>query len=166
MSINSDVSCISWEVMYRDGMTQAPEQTTAKGWRPDDSTFGARLALIRQRMGWGNVREAAVVCGIPPESWRTWERDNVAPRRLVEMAGLIANRTGCDFYWLIAGPQTGGRGAPVDIPHGISPLAERSLTLIDRPRDNRPNGRPSAVATAPITRTGYLDRNARRRRDR
>lgn len=146
MSINSDVSCISWEVMYRDGMTQAPEQSTAKGWRPDDSTFGARLALVRQRMGWGNVREAAVACGIPPESWRTWERDNVAPRRLVEMATLIANRTGCDFYWLIAGdgPSTKGRSA-----HIVRPV---SATPVTRPFGPKPEGvpRPGSSKRRPV----------------
>jgi hypothetical protein len=73
------------------------------GWTADDSTFGARLALIRQRMAWGNVKEAAVACGLPPESWRTWERDNVAPRRVVEVAAIIAERTGCDYGWLLAG---------------------------------------------------------------
>lgn len=86
-------------------MTTAPEQAAAKGWMPDDSTFGARLALIRQRMGWGNVREAAAACGVPSESWRTWERDGVVPRRLVEMSTLIARATGCDLGWLIAGRQ-------------------------------------------------------------
>lgn len=91
-------------------MTTTPhQQQTAKGWMPDDSTFGARLALIRQRMQWGNVREAALACSIPPESWRTWERDGVTPRKLVEMSTLIAERTGCDLGWLVAGPALAGR---------------------------------------------------------
>src|SRR5258705_513692 len=29
------------------------------GWIADDGTFGARLVLIRQRMGWTNISEAA-----------------------------------------------------------------------------------------------------------
>lgn len=72
-------------------------------WVPDDSTFGARLALVRQHMGWGNVKEAADACGLPVESWRRWERDGRAPRDIVEIADTISERTGCDFGWLLAG---------------------------------------------------------------
>lgn len=54
-------------------------------------------------MAWGNIKEAAVACGLPTESWRTWERDNVMPRRVVEIAAIIADRTGCDYWWLLAG---------------------------------------------------------------
>ncbi len=79
------------------------------GWTADDSTFGARLALIRQRMRWGNVKEAAVACGLPPESWRTWERDGVTPRRVVEISAVIAERTGCDYGWLLAGSRLKNR---------------------------------------------------------
>lgn len=78
-------------------------QPRTRGWRPDDSKFGARLALVRQSMAWGNIKEAAVACGLPTESWRTWERDNVMPRRVVEIAAIIADRTGCDYWWLLAG---------------------------------------------------------------
>src|SRR4051812_23987339 len=70
-------------------------------WIPDDNTFGARLALIRQRLGWGNVKEAAIACGLPPESWRTWERDNVNPRNYPNVCRQIAERTGCDLAWLM-----------------------------------------------------------------
>lgn len=80
---------------------------TTQGWTADDSAFGARLALIRQRMGWGNVKEAAVACHLPTESWRTWERDNVIPRRLVDVAMQIAGTVGCDLDWLIRGPRGG-----------------------------------------------------------
>ena len=41
-------------------------------WVPDTSTFGARLALVRQRMGW-NLKEAALACQLPQGSWREWE---------------------------------------------------------------------------------------------
>lgn len=40
------------------------------------------------------------------------------------------------------------------------------LPITERPVDNRPPGRPLAGAGAPGGRTGYLDRGARRRRDR
>ncbi|WFF07218.1 helix-turn-helix transcriptional regulator [Micromonospora sp. WMMD1076] len=84
-------------------MTGTPEKHDERGWVPDDGTFGARLALVRQRMGWGNVKEAAIACGLPVESWRSWERDGRTPQRIVETAALIAERTGCDYGWLLAG---------------------------------------------------------------
>ena len=80
--------------------------TTAKAihgepWTASDAAFGARLALIRQRMGWGNVKEAALACGMPVESWRSWERDNVLPRRYLETCAQIAAAAGCDYGWLV-----------------------------------------------------------------
>jgi transcriptional regulator with XRE-family HTH domain len=80
------------------------------GWIADDSTFGARLALIRQRMQWGNVKEAAEQCGIPVENWRRWERDGRAPRDVVDQAERIAERAGCDLAWLIAGKRLRRQG--------------------------------------------------------
>lgn len=138
-------------------MTQA-QQSTAKGWMPDDSTFGARLALVRQRMGWGNVREAAVECGVPPESWRTWERDGVVPRRIVEIAGLIAERTGCDYGWLLAGPRLRGENIGFT---GRYPAMTVRTTDGSRPRDSRPKGRALAAAGAGPGRTAYLERRGR-----
>jgi hypothetical protein len=108
------------------------DRAAAQGWVADDSTFGARLALIRQRMRWGNVKEAAVACGLPVESWRSWERDGRTPQRLVEIASIIADRTGCDFGWLVAGPRMAGR------PEGTSPN-HRSAHL------------PRPVSAAPVT---------------
>lgn len=82
-------------------MTTAREFTGAPPWTANDGTFGARLALIRQRMEWGNVKEAAVACGIPVESWRAWERDGVLPRRYFEICEQIARVTNCDYGWLV-----------------------------------------------------------------
>lgn len=73
-----------------------------RGWTVDDSTFGARLALVRQRMQW-NIKEAARECGIPAASWGTWE-NGAMPRRYTEMCRLISQRTGCDHAWLLDGP--------------------------------------------------------------
>jgi hypothetical protein len=93
-------------------MTQAPAQNGTPeptgppdNWRADGDSFGARLALVRQRLAWGNVREAATECGVPAESWRSWERDGRSPRNLAEVAQKIANRTGCDPAWLALGDQ-------------------------------------------------------------
>ncbi|GIE75752.1 hypothetical protein Aph02nite_17020 [Actinoplanes philippinensis] len=80
----------------------ANEGTTGGGWTVDDTTFGARLALVRQRMQW-NIKEAAKECGLPPASWGTWE-NGAMPRKYTEVCEKIARRTGADFVWLIAGP--------------------------------------------------------------
>lgn len=69
-------------------------------WVPKD-TFGARLALVRQRMGW-NIREAAIACGQKPQSWSNWEAGHGC-RNMEAVARSIADATGCDYVWLMAG---------------------------------------------------------------
>jgi hypothetical protein len=123
--------------------TQVMGSTTAKpeppaAWIPDDGSFGARLALIRQRMGWGNVKLAAEACGVPPESWRTWERDGVEPRGLTRIARQISERTGCDYGWLLDGPALAGRG-PERVITPKPKQAERSS--MRAPKNNRPKTR-------------------------
>lgn len=85
-------------------MTTSP-QTRPQGWTPDLTTFGARLALLRQAMGWGNVAEAANQCAIPVASWRNWETRGHEPRGIVNIALKIAGVTGVDHRWLLEGPQ-------------------------------------------------------------
>lgn len=86
---------------------------TVIGWEAHDSdSFGARLALVRQRMGWGNVKEAAVACGVAVESWRGWERDGAMPQRIVEVAGKISRATGCDVAWLVGLPRLDSNQKP------------------------------------------------------
>jgi transcriptional regulator with XRE-family HTH domain len=74
------------------------------GWVPDVATFGARLALLRQAMGWTNVKEAANACSIGPENWRRWESGKFEPRGLVSACMKIAGVTGVDYRWLALGP--------------------------------------------------------------
>lgn len=69
-------------------------------WVPED-TFAARLALVRNHMGW-NVKEAADECGIPEQNWRNWEAGR-SPHRIHEKVRKIADRTGVDYRWLLAG---------------------------------------------------------------
>lgn len=78
---------------------------TARGFRPDASTFGARLALLRQHQGWGNVKEAALACGLPSQSWRNWERDGRLPRDYMAVCQQIAEYSGVDLDWLIGGDE-------------------------------------------------------------
>lgn len=57
-----------------------------------------------------------MACGIPVENWRRWERDNRAPRDVVDQAKRISNRTGCDFYWLLVGSTGGATGKDEGLP--------------------------------------------------
>jgi len=123
-----------------------------QGWTVDDSTFGARLALVRQRMQW-NIKEAARECGIPAASWGAWE-SGAMPRRYTEMCQLIANRTGANFMWLLAGPQ--GQGSPATTwAYSQAPIRPISTTS-SRPRDSRPSGHPTDTG---LRRTARLPRS-------
>jgi hypothetical protein len=86
------------------GMTDSREKR-APGWVPDLSTFGARLALLRQHMGWTNITEAAQLCGFPAETWRTWEQHGREPRGYMNVCMKIAGVTNVDLNWLAVGPQ-------------------------------------------------------------
>lgn len=86
-------------------------------WVPDTDSFGVRLVLVRHEMGW-NAKEAALACGISPQSWREWELSGRRPRDYEGICKQIAARTGCNLIWLMAGnpnpygggtPQSGGR---------------------------------------------------------
>jgi hypothetical protein len=81
--------------------TSTTEPTTTVGWVPDD-TFGARLALVRQHMGW-NITQAAIACGQNEETWRGWEKFHRSPRQIQKVARRIAEATGCSYSWLMLG---------------------------------------------------------------
>lgn len=76
------------------------------GWTAAGESFGARLALIRHRMGW-NIKEAAVNCAIPPQTWRFWELIGGQPRNLMEVCERISRITRCDSEWLAHGFENG-----------------------------------------------------------
>jgi hypothetical protein len=123
-----------------------------QGWTVDDSTFGARLALVRQRMQW-NIKQAARECGIPAASWGTWE-DGALPRRYTENCRLIANRTGCDYGWLVDGPHLrGSASVSVRNPH----VAIQS-PITHKPLSHRPRGREDSRRPEAIRRTSRLPR--------
>jgi transcriptional regulator with XRE-family HTH domain len=96
------------------GEPRTANEGQAHGWTPDDREFGARLALIRQRMQW-NIKEAARECGIPAASWGSWEA-GAMPRRYLESCRLIAERTGVDLGWLMMGSRVRGLSEISDPP--------------------------------------------------
>lgn len=76
-------------------------ENLASNWIPDASTFGARLALVRWRMGW-NLKEAATECNLTQNSWGNWE-GGAMPRNYIEVVNRIVLRTGVDKIWLMTG---------------------------------------------------------------
>lgn len=87
---------------------------TALRWIPRDDTFGARLALVRQRFGW-NLKEASLACGLPQNAWLEWESKGRVPRNIAEIALKISEHTDVDDYWLMTGKK------PDDVPTGPRP---------------------------------------------
>ncbi|OOB90323.1 helix-turn-helix domain-containing protein [Rathayibacter sp. VKM Ac-2630] len=80
--------------------------TLAHAWIPDTASLGARLALVRWRMGW-NVKEAERECGISQNLWSGWEAGS-QPRNYNAQINRIVLRTQVDKYWLMT-----GEGSPV-----------------------------------------------------
>lgn len=75
--------------------------TTTDPWVPED-TFAVRLGIVRVALGGLNIKEAATLCGISPESWRRWE-DGKSPRNLDDTCWQIHQHTGIDYGWLMMG---------------------------------------------------------------
>ena len=69
-------------------------------WVPMD-TFGTRLAIVRQHMGW-NTAEAGEACGVNDQTWRNWEAGR-SPRKFEDVCHKIADASGCSYLWLMAG---------------------------------------------------------------
>lgn len=134
-------------------MTTETDTSPATPWVHSDDTFAARLALVRHRMGW-NVKEAARAAGVPGASWRLWEIDGANPRDKVATGKKIAAASGCDYLWLVHGPDRGGAVSM----RGFSAREGRVVTTVsDPPRTLRPVGpvrrtRPIAgAAPRPVT---------------
>lgn len=106
----------------------------AHGWVPSDREFAARLALIRNRMGW-NLKEAALACGLPPSSWTNWETKGKRPHDYVQVCQLIATRTGASVEWLALGTAATREASAVGAP--FSPAGDDSrVNTLAYPRDN------------------------------
>lgn len=58
-------------------------------------------------MKW-NAKEAALACGIRPQSWREWELFGRHPRDYEGVCKQIADRTECDLIWLMTGDPSYG----------------------------------------------------------
>jgi hypothetical protein len=85
-------------------MSTNPKKNEDVAWNPDTSAFGARLALVRWKMGW-NVAEAERECGTTQNLWANWESGSM-PRQLVEVATKIAWKAKVERDWLLTGDET------------------------------------------------------------
>ena len=136
------------ERISTNGAAEAPP------WIPSVDNFGSRLALIRHRMGW-NVKEAARECGVAAATWRLWEEGG-SPRNIITIAMGIASRTGCDYLWLVHGPNRGGATLSssnsdarlVAIGGSRHPVRSSDVVTTRPVRQTRPTG---AVARRPLT---------------
>lgn len=81
--------------------TNAANSSQTPNWIPDTESFGARLALVRWRMGW-NLAEAERECGMSQNTWGNWET-GAKPRDFIEAVSKIVWRTKVNRYWLIDG---------------------------------------------------------------
>jgi hypothetical protein len=152
---------------------EPPPANVGHGWTVDDATFGARLALVRQRMQW-NIKEAARECGIPAASWGTWE-GGAMPRRYTEMCRLISERTGCDHAWLLDGPRVKvrasspalGRADFEAIAHALDLDPAELLSQVEgrasRNFDLAPAERAVTVGQASVALTTRVSRTPRRK---
>lgn len=107
-------------------MAEPMTMTAEEEWVPTD-TFGARLALIRQAKGW-NVKEAAEFCGLTHQSWRNWEAGG-GVQRMDRVARKIAEATGVNYVWLLAGGPIRSRwimGVPAEDGQMELPLGPRA----------------------------------------
>lgn len=138
-------------------MTNSVDTVVETPWIPAVESFGARLALVRQRMGWTNVKEAATACGLPAENWRRWERGESEPRRLVTIAMTIATRTGCDYLWLVHGPARGGMRPTTGYAPGVRVLAR----IGDEPNGPARRDIHRATPTRPVSQTRPIRRSSR-----
>ena len=114
---------------------------------PSTDSFGARLALIRWQMSW-NSKEAALACGVRPQSWREWELSGRRPHDLAEVAQQISERTGIDDYWIMTGKTKSPLG---DDPKGQdAPAARGGRKKSLLPESNRTPSHYNADTLVPL----------------
>lgn len=130
---------------------------TGQTWIPEADTFGARLALLRHRMGW-NITEAARACGVSESAWRDWELRNQLPRNLQLVTMKIHVATGCSAPWL----QGYTVHRPGRAPRKIAPLRARQDSNLE-PSDPKVDASgPSATHPRNVPHPAALTRNAAR----
>jgi hypothetical protein len=151
-------------------MTATPGERTTTGWVPvlDDSTFGARLVLIRYKKRWPGHKRAAEETGFRTATWQSWEeRPGTRPRDYEEVVAQISRKSGCDAGWLYGGKPMEGMIDLDQLEEGLArglegPAAlalslrsdterEKAPTAAIRSEAVLPNSRYLADADRPVT---------------
>lgn len=151
--------------MTTDAGRHDPAVKTGSGDIPAD-TFAARLVLARMHVGL-TIQDAAARCGLLNQSWSNWERGRV-PRDLLDVVEAISEGLGIDRDWLLFGgplakPDRPRRDLSARRQAGLSAIMQDRtadpadppvppVTTPQRPRDNRPSGRPAHTAPPPASR--------------
>lgn len=115
--------------------------TITNSWVPTTEAFGARLALVRHRMGW-NISEAAQACGLSESNWRGWELQGRQPHKFQKVAEAISTVTGVDPVWLMMGkPQPSDyKATDSSLVRHVKPTATRTRPT-RRTKNTGPKGR-------------------------
>lgn len=120
-----------------------------------------RVALTRQRM---SQRQFAAKLGVSP-AWLNY-RLTGAQEIGVNDLSVIAKALDLTVFDLMPSAEKAASAADPRTTHGYSTVTDPSPAHTDRPRDNRPSGHPINPGSQGISRTGYVTRPSRRRRDR
>lgn len=140
-------------------MTQANERSATLSQMVAEEI---RALMARRRM---SGRQLATELKVSP-SWVSYRLTGAQPIDVNDLM-QIARALGVGVHELLPPPDKAAQAADPGVTARYLPLAVQSSTdlhrLPDRPRDNRPAGR---CAASTGTRTAYLDRVHRRKRDR
>lgn len=120
-----------------------------------------RVALTRQRM---SQRQFAARLGVSP-AWLNYRLTGVQEIGVNDL-NRIAKALDMTVFDLMPSAEAVAQAAtnPPAIPRYLD-LPVRFDVHTDRPIDNRPSARPGAGASSGPTRTGYVSRRGRGRRD-
>ena len=87
-------------------------------------TFDHRLMLARSHAGKLTIQDAALKCGLSPQSWSNWEK-GMRPHDKVEVAQVVADGLNIDRDWLL-------HGGPLTKPE--PPVRSRRTVRLTYPR--------------------------------
>lgn len=120
-----------------------------------------RVLLTRRRL---SQRQFAAQLGVSP-AWLNYRLTGVQEIGVNDL-NRIAKALGVGVYDLLPSAEEAAQAVirPQAIPRYLD-LPVRFDTHTDRPIDNRPAGRPATAATTGVTRTAYVTRRRRGRRD-
>lgn len=120
---------------------------------------------IKVQMARADVRQSQLAREIGKTE--QWLSVRLRGRQAIDVndLSLIAKGLGVGVHDLLPTPDDARGAAQALNTHGYATLPVGSQ-ITTRPRSNRPPGHPDSATSPGVHRTGYVDRAARRRRDR